>query len=133
MGPRSRCAPAPADPSTPGPKPTRCSGYGDGVYTHFQLDATASVPFFMAEMLLQSHLGEIHLLPSLPAEFESGSVTGLLARGGYEVDIEWAARQLQKATIRPGRGKVPRVRVGHDVVDPTTDARIEVVTAGGPR
>jgi len=71
----------------------------DDMYLHFQLDASASVPGFMAEMLLQSHLDEIILLPALPDEWETGSVYGLCARGGFEVSMEWDKNILVKATV----------------------------------
>ena len=90
----------------------------DSLYCHFQLDASASVPGFMAEMLLQSHLGEIHLLPALPNEFRTGSVKGLRARGGYKVDMEWKNGELVHATITSPHGiTLPPVRVKGKVVD----------------
>ena len=46
------------------------------LYCHFQLDGSASLPGCIAEMLVQSHTGEIHLLPALPDEFKTGKITG---------------------------------------------------------
>ena len=54
-----------------------------------QLDGSMTTPGFIAEMLLQSQWKELHLLPALPDKWPAGSVTGLVARGGHQVDLKW--------------------------------------------
>ncbi len=78
----------------------------------------------MAEMLLQSHLGEIILLPALPSEWSKGSVSGLKARGGYTVDIEWENGKLTRAVISCETQMVPKVRIVGTAVDPENDKRV---------
>jgi alpha-L-fucosidase 2 len=79
------------------------------------------------ELLIQSHTGEVELLPALPDSWESGKVLGLRARTGYEVDIEWADGKLTKAVIRSSLGTRPVVRIQGEPADAKTDPRIELV------
>lgn len=93
----------------------------------FQIDGNFGGVAGICEMLLQSHAGEIELLPALPANWKSGSVSGLRARGGYEVDVAWSEGKLTAATIRNISGEpTTTVRYGTKTVTIDFDGKASV-------
>ncbi|WP_242835282.1 glycoside hydrolase family 95 protein [Ruminiclostridium papyrosolvens] len=77
----------------------------------FQIDGNFGFTTGIIEMLLQSHKGELHLLPALPDNWKNGSVTGIKARGNYTVDISWREHHLVRARITAGQNGVCRIRI----------------------
>lgn len=77
----------------------------------FQIDGNFGATAGVAEMLLQSHNNELHLLPALPVAWAGGRVQGLKARGNIEVDIAWDAGKFAIATLRPEHSGEIRVRI----------------------
>jgi len=98
----------------------------------FQIDGNFGATSGIAEMLLQSHTGELHLLPALPAAWPTGRVAGLRARGGYTVGLAWTAGQADEVVLRADRDGTARLRArlftgSHTIVD-ATDGSTPTVT-----
>ncbi|MFZ4506476.1 MAG: glycoside hydrolase family 95 protein [Fimbriimonas sp.] len=89
----------------------------------FQIDGNFGGGTAIAEMLVQSHHGEIVLLPALPKAWPDGEVRGLRARGGFEVSVRWSGGKLAEATVVASERSSARIRVGDRVHDHRFKAR----------
>ncbi|MEK3701497.1 glycoside hydrolase family 95 protein [Paenibacillus sp. FSL R10-2199] len=88
------------------------SGIAGAESNIFVIDGNFGGTALIAEMLLQSHAGEIHLLPALPAAWSTGAVSGLRAKGNAEVDVAWDNGQLTAAEVRTFSPGMVTVRWG---------------------
>lgn len=111
-----------ADQLSPAPKETQ--GQNGGTYPNlfdahppFQIDGNFGCTSGIAEMLMQSYDGSIHLLPAIPGVWKQGSIKGLIARGGFVVDMSWKNGQISYLKIKSQLGGNCRIRV-HGEVEP---------------
>jgi alpha-L-fucosidase 2 len=86
----------------------------------FQIDGNFGAVSGITEMLLQSHAGEIQLLPALPKAWPDGHIYGLCARGGFVVDIDWKKGELEKAAVFSKLGNYCKIRYGERIISVET-------------
>lgn len=101
----------------------------------FQIDGNFGATAGIAEMLIQTQNGEIHLLPAVPKAWATGSVTGLRARGDVTVDLEWKENDLQQAKFYAGKNGRIQVRNAlleneFTLIDAATGQSIAVDSSG---
>lgn len=97
---------------------------------YFQIDGNFGATAGMTEFLLQSHAGYVSLLPALPDAWASGSVSGLKARGNFEVDLKWADKKVVEALITSGSGGRLSLKAGvvDSIIDVTANSAVTKTT-----
>lgn len=85
-------------------------------FTPLQVDGSLGVTAAITEMLVQSHEGEIHLLPALPQEWNSGSFNGVCVRGGFELNYAWEEGKVMSVQVISKAGSFCRIRTGSGLI-----------------
>jgi alpha-L-fucosidase 2 len=96
----------------------------------FQIDGNFGGTAGITEMLLQSHAGEVELLPALPKAWEEGYIHGLMARGGFEVNIDWEKGQLKQARIVSKNGNLLKLSYKGKTIETNTEKGKEYLFNG---
>ncbi|MDO5968699.1 glycoside hydrolase family 95 protein [Flavivirga aquimarina] len=85
------------------------------VHPPFQIDGNFGVVSGITEMLLQSHNDEVHILPALPSTWVSGSIKGLVAKKGFEIDMKWEESKLKTLVVISKLGNTLNLRYNNEV------------------
>ncbi len=119
--------------------PARSRRMGGGTYPNlfdahppFQIDGNFGCAAGIAEMLMQSHAGAIHLLPALPDEWPAGKITGLRAPGGFEISFSWDNGVVQHVEVKSTLGGNCRIRVANELVA-RGNANLEIASGKNTR
>lgn len=117
------------------PAPVETSGQNGGTYPNlfdahppFQIDGNFGCTSGIAEMLLQSYDGNIHILPAVPDQWPQGNVKGLIARGGFVIDMQWKAGKITYLKVKSTLGGNCRLRVHNTLV---ANGKAKLVKASG--
>jgi alpha-L-fucosidase 2 len=102
-----------------------------GQHPPMQIDGNFGITAAVCEMLLQSQNGTLKLLPALPKAWSTGKVTGLCARGGFVVDLEWKDGKLTAATILSKEGSPPRISYAGKITELKLDRGARIAWTPG--
>lgn len=121
------------------PAPIETQGQNGGTYPNlldahppFQIDGNFGCTAGIAEMLMQSHEGEIHLLPALPDAWrQKGSIKGLMARGGFELDFAWEDGKIVALKVKSKLGGNCRIKV-YNKLAPEGNSKLTIASGSNP-